>query len=266
MPLFRILGLMLAAPLGLSAVGCSTEPAPPQAKAVADREPAGNVKAHEYEHETADIDFGYGWPAEVAAIPALADILTEESRAAERSNTAGAREMRAESKSGGFPFHQHIFSKHWMVAANTPRLLSLTAEIATYTGGAHGNLGYDTMIWDKANASPIEIGTLFPDSAAFMAATRERFCAALNTERGDRRGEQVDPASEDPFDTCPQYTELAVAPFSSDGQAIDRITFLAEPYVAGPYAEGPYEISVPVTAETLAAVAPPYRAAFAVRE
>jgi hypothetical protein len=41
-----------------------------------------------------------------------------------------------------------------------------------------------------------------------------------------------------------------------------EITFHADPYVAGPYAEGDYDISLPVTAEVIAALKPAYRSSF----
>ena len=67
------------------------------------------------------------------------------------------------------------------------------------------------------------------------------------------------------FGKCPTLKELTLLLGSSTRRRIDRIGLIADPYVAGSYAEGAYEVTLPVTPTILRAVAPRYRAAFAVQ-
>jgi hypothetical protein len=105
---------------------------------------------------------------------------------------------------------------------------------------------------------------MFRSKAALQAALGEGWCAGLKAERTARLGEEASAVmDEDDIFPCPPIAELQIYPASSDGQRFDRIELLAGQYVAGSYAEGIYEVTLPVTAQVLAAVRPQYRAAFA---
>ena len=101
-------------------------------------------------------------------------------------------------------------------------------------------------------------------SVALSAAIRAPFCAALNQQRAEKRGEPVDPKSKQEFDTCIDPAKQTVILGSTDKAHFNRIGILVDPYAAGPYAEGNYEVTLPVTAAVLKAVKPLYRRAFAV--
>jgi hypothetical protein len=68
---------------------------------------------------------------------------------------------------------------------------------------------------------------------------------------------------DDPTFPCRAITELVVVPGSAGKLTFDRIGLLAAPYVAGSYGEGSYEVTLPVTAEMVAALKPEYRGYFA---
>ncbi len=38
------------------------------------------------------------------------------------------------------------YSKEWKVVADLPRYLSLSADMYLYTGGAHGNSAFDSLV------------------------------------------------------------------------------------------------------------------------
>src|SRR3546814_6094893 len=61
--------------------------------------------------------------------------------AAQRDNDAAEKD--------GFPYRKHSNLQTWDRVTSTPRVLSLSAEIGTYAGGAHGMQSFDTLLWDR---------------------------------------------------------------------------------------------------------------------
>lgn len=206
-------------------------------------------------------EFSYTWPAQVSAIPALAARFTAERDtllAEQKTNwDAAIKEFAGEDCAS---CKSLSLSKQWKVVADLPRFLSLSAEIYAYTGGAHGNSGFEALVWDRQAGAGIAPTAMFRSDAALQDALGSAWCKALKTERMKRMGADY---SDDGFFSCPGIADLTVLPGSSNKQAFDRIGLIAAPYVAGSYAEGPYEVTLPVTPAVLAAVKPEYRAVFA---
>lgn len=221
------------------------------------------AQARNTEERTASFEFDYSYPAEAAAIPALAAELEADLAKQRRELAAAAREGRVAAQENGFPFNPYSYSAGWSVVTDLPGWLSLSAGASTYTGGAHPNHWSQALLWDKAAGKSRVATDLFVSKAALAAAIRDPFCKALNRERAARRGEPIDPNSDDMFDQCVDPTASTVILGSSNKQQFDRIGILIAPYEAGPYAEGDYEITVPVTKAVLAAVKPQYRSVFA---
>lgn len=217
----------------------------------------------ETEEETADFDFAYSYPPQAAAIPALAAWFDADRARARAQVAKEAAAFRAESSKDGFPFRKYDSTVAWSVVAETPRLLSLSAETYDYTGGAHGSPGFGALVWDKAAGRRIKPTALFRSEAALQEALGAAFCTRLDEERAKRRGAPVDRGSGDTFDNCPKVSEATLILGSRGRKAIDRVGLLVGPYVAGPYAEGSYDLSFPVTPALLNAVKPEYRDAFA---
>ena len=151
------------------------------------------------------------------------------------------------------------------MVADLPGWLSLSAELSEYSGGAHPNYGYDTMVWDKTRKLPLEPIAFFNSAAELDAVLGEQLCEALNAERAKRRGGPVPEDSDDFFDACVKVDETNLLLGSRRGTHFDRIGIQIAPYLAGPYAEGTYEFTFPVTPELLATVKPEYREAFEAR-
>ena len=234
----RVMGLILLA---------SAVPAAAQTKVVA---------------KTATLDFSYAYPTAAARIAPLRRWL-EADRVRLRTRAAGlAAEDRREAAKSGFPFHQHDASREWKVVTETPRLLSLSGESYSYTGGAHGNTALESLVWDKAKARRVDPRTMFESAAAMQRVLGPGWCAWLKGERRRRLGS--DPGTDDIF-PCPPVSDLIVLLGSTDRRAIDRIGLVAGQYVAGSYAEGMYEMTVPVTPALLAIVRPEWQAAFATK-
>ena len=216
--------------------------------------------AVELQNERAE--FSHTWPAAANAIPKLAARFESEAQTALGEAQAMAAEDQAAARGEGWEFRPHAAEKEWETVADITDWLSLSALIYSYTGGAHPNYGYDSLVWDKRADTARAPLDLFRSAAAFKTALWGRFCDALDAERATRRGEAVDPQSDNAFNTCPEPREVTVLLGSSNTQTFHRIGILIGPYVAGPYAEGSYEFTFPVDSAVIDAVHPDYVEAF----
>lgn len=215
------------------------------------------------EVENALYSFSYAYPAAAGRIPALKAWLDKDA-ADHRSSIAGqARDAREEARKDKTGFIAYDSSTGWAVVTDLPGWLSLSGTEEEFTGGAHPNHGPTALLWNKKAGRKVRALDMF-DVAALSAAIQAPFCAALNKERAERRGEPVAPDSTDPFDECIDPVKEVVILGSADRAHFTRIGILIAPYEAGPYAEGDYDITLKVTPEVLAAVKPAYRSAFAV--
>jgi len=207
--------------------------------------------------------FDYEYPAAAGRIPALKAWLDKDA-ADHRSSIAGqAKDARDEARKDKSTYISYDSSTGWQVVTDLPGWLSLSGTEEEFTGGAHPNHGPTALLWNKKTGRRIEALDLF-DKAALLAAIQAPFCAALNKERAERRGEPVAEGSTDPFDECIDPVKEVVILGSADHAHFTRIGILIAPYEAGPYAEGDYDITLKVTPEVLAAVKPAWRSAFAV--
>lgn len=215
--------------------------------------------------ESSDLyEFDFSYPAEAGRIPPLKSWLDAERDKARKQLIADAREGRAAAKEGGFEYHAYAQSRVWEKVTETPRFLSLSAALYDYSGGAHPNHGYDSLLFDKQAGKRMAPLDLFVSKGAFDAVIQPRFCDLLDKERGKRRGEPV-VRDQGMFDECIKPSEQAVILGSSDGRTFDKVGVLVGPYAAGAYAEGDYEFTLPVTAGLLKAVKAEYRGAFSVK-
>jgi len=209
--------------------------------------------------------FKYAYPAAAGGIPALAAHLDAARDKAKATLIAESNDDRAQAKANDYPYRPHSFGEEWKVVADLPGFLSLSGEFYTFSGGAHGMSGLESLVWDKTAGKALDGVALFASSDALEAALGPKFCAALNKERAKRRQQAVPQGSTDEFDRCVKVSEGTVLVGSSNARTFDRLTIYLGPYVAGPYAEGAYELDFPVDAAVLAAVKPEYRAAFSAK-
>lgn len=230
----------------------ATPPAPAPAKVTF----ADNAKQGEAERK-----FAYDWPAAVSAVPELTARFTAERDELLAEQKADWEDSLREFADGDcLGCMQRDYQKTWDVVANLPRFLSLSAAFYNYSGGAHGNYAWDTLVWDRTAKKAFDPKAMFISPAALQAALGGPWCKALKAERTKRLGADY---SDDGFFQCPPIEDLTVLVGSSDRKSFNRIGLIAAPYVAGSYAEGAYELTFPVTAKVRAAVKPEYRAAFA---
>ncbi len=193
---------------------------------------------------------------EAATQPALLKSLRaaalKDAAAAQRSATRDA----ASAKKTGFPFRKYESISDWTLAADTPRLLALSGLVYSFTGGAHGNTGYTTKIWDKTARRSIAFDALFNDWPRARKLIEPAFCAALAAEQKQRRGGQ---SLGGDFDKCPSLAEQPIMPWADLATRATQFRVLVGPYVAGPYSEGSYLVTVPWPDAVKALVKPGYR-------
>ncbi|MBX9898806.1 MAG: DUF3298 and DUF4163 domain-containing protein [Qipengyuania sp.] len=267
-------GPLFLIPLLLSSGACSsaseieeaTGVEETRAKARAAPAPAATpvAFANDEQRDGGSREFAYRWPAAVSAHPALARLLTEERGRILAREKVEWTDALADSPIDCAPCRGRSFAKQWKVVADTPGYLSLSGEFSSYTGGAHGMYGLESLVWDKARQAAMPGVGLFRSPEALEAALGSKLCAALDAEREKRRGEPVVPSDDDTgFDSCQQVKDATVLIGSSNGGRFDRLGIWFDPYVAGPYAEGAYELDFPVDAAVLKAVKPEYAGAFA---
>lgn len=256
---------LLASALLLSA--CGTRPVPiaqASAEAVSPAtDAAPGLPGSKLVEEKGDLlEFTYGWPLEAAAIPALSGRIEADLARLRAEGLATAREDKA-MRPPDAPFHGHYFQKIWMTHGETPRLLSLAAQVAFFTGGAHGNTIFDSLLWDRTAGRPIATTDLFTDAAAAFAAMNAPYCEALDRARVEKRGAPLPAEGEDWLVGCPELAEQVIVPVDADEDGrFERLRVLIPPYEAGPYVEGTYEVDVPVTPAIRALLKPDYAAAF----
>ncbi|MET0137356.1 MAG: DUF4163 domain-containing protein [Sphingobium sp.] len=217
----------------------------------------------------AGFEFSYKWPAAASAIPPLNDWLRGNGEKLLAENRAQAMADRAEAKKDGYNFPGSSYEEDYATVADTPHMLALLSEGYVYTGGAHGMPINTAILWDKAAQKRVGTGAMI-DLPRFTAASRTRFCAELDKQRAEKRGEPVrhdDPNEISEFNQCVDMAKQLILPVSakgaSGGVALDIVRVVIGPYEAGPYAEGSYVIDLPMTAALLATVKPAYKAAFA---
>ncbi len=256
------------APAVFLLAACSGESEPTQAeKAAAATVPgappsaiedvkAANASASNVKESTDLLEFAYSYPREAAAIPKLADWLDKDRATKRDALAAESRRDQALAEKEGFPYRPHSHLQTWQKITNTPRFLSLSSEVETYMGGAHGMQSFETLMWDRNRAAPIKPLDLFTSGEAFDAAVRDGFCAGIKRAKA-ARGIQS-PEGDTSFDKCPPASAQTVWLGSSDGRYLDRLTIAIAPYEIGPYAEGGYKINVPVNSALVRAVRPEF--------
>lgn len=273
-----ILSLRSAAALApailLLLAACSSEPAQTTAEKAAaasvpgappgavDDVKVANATASEVKESSDLMEFSYAYPLEAAKIPKLAEWLDADRAANRDALIAESRRDRAAAEKGGFPYRPHSHLQSWKRITDTPRFLSLSSEISTYTGGAHGMRTFGTLLWDRNSGkrrSPLD---LFTSGTAFDSAIRDDFCAAITRAKA-AKGIQLSAEGEDSvFAKCPPASAQTVWLGSSDGRHLDRLTIAIAPYEIGAYAEGDYRINVPVTAGLIRALKPEFAGDF----
>ena len=143
--------------LALGLMGCPSPAPTPTPTPTATPTPSPTASASASAHsngarkvseETDDYLFDYAYPKEAGRIPALAALLDgrlERDRAELAQQSAEARK---DARGAGFPYNKYSLATAWKVVADLPGWLSLSGDIESYNGGAHGNQDLLTVAID----------------------------------------------------------------------------------------------------------------------
>ncbi|WP_294121968.1 DUF4163 domain-containing protein [Sphingomonas sp.] len=257
-----------AIPLAILLAACGKPASPDNAKgeatAILIAPPGAKMAAPKpfvFDEKNDLLEFHFAWSAEAAAVPPLVARFKTEMDKNKAELLANAKEDKAYRDKEGYPFNSYSSSIDYKTSGQTPRLLSLSVDLAAYTGGAHGNYGTKGLLWDRLAAKEIALADLFAAPANMDRLLTQPWCDALNKAREEKRGEPAGAGGM--FDDCPKLADISIIPTDTDGNGrFDRLQLVADPYVAGPYAEGDYEIELPVTPELTAAIRSDYRESF----
>lgn len=204
------------------------------------------------------IEFNYSWPAAVERVPPLSRALRARMAGEERQATINARAGRAEAQRGGFEFALHSFETAWRIEGRGARLISLSAETSSFTGGGHAEPGYEVFLWDRAAARAFDVHRLFGRDA--MAALTPRFCAARVAALSAHLGE---PPGDDPQWACPLLAEQTIGP--ADADADGRFDTLRIFISRGYFDTEGYTVDLPLAARDLGRIPALYRGDFEAR-
>ncbi|KQS55295.1 hypothetical protein ASG17_04160 [Brevundimonas sp. Leaf363] len=162
-----------------------------------------------------------------------------------RQFTEGAQADRSEfGDDSGIPAYSKDVDL--TTAAETGKLLSLRQTSYEFTGGAHPNTTYGSVLWDKALKRDVTAATLFR-TGADMSALDRYLCEAINRAKKVRGSDEpVTLGDGDSGFSCPKAaaTAFVLAPSKTPGKA-GGLTFLINPYQVAAYAVGPFEITLP---------------------
>jgi len=206
--------------------------------------PAGAAAPLTFENKTAAAEVNLKLAPELARQPDLHARLYSEGVANLRQFAEGAANERAELGDGeGSQMPPYSREVDWSVGAETGKLLGAWSLQAEYTGGAHGNASFNSVLWDKALKRTIPASMLF--GPGVDDAMNKALCDALTAEKKRRLGDTYMEPGPDSW-TCPKWrdTVFTLAPSNNAGKA-GGLVFLIAPYMAGAYAEGDYRIAVP---------------------
>lgn len=204
--------------------------------------PAEAAAPFVWSQKTKDAEVSLALPALLASQPDLHARLFADGVADLKRFAEGAESDRAEAEEGGAGLAPYSRQIVWSPTAETAKLLSLQKSQTDYTGGAHGGLSFDALIWDKALKRQTPPAGLFRGGAD-LSVLETRLCEALAVEKRARLGDDYAPPGE--AWSCPRLkdTLFVLAPSTLPGK-IGGLTFLFPPYAVGAYAEGAYEATV----------------------
>lgn len=196
-------------------------------------------------------------PANIDTLhPDLASAIRERANRGTEAFIATAQADKQAAAEKGFEFRPHALDVNWIdVGPAEGRLAGYLGTYATYTGGAHPNVGFDVLNWDREAAREIAFTDLFDDAdAARTAITSELKGGLLEAKRERLSGMSVDdeellsawvnPAFEGDAAVFRGFTIAR----SSDETKAGGLIYHFAPYEVGAYAEGIYEVGVPYEA------------------
>jgi Deacetylase PdaC/Protein of unknown function (DUF3298) len=167
--------------------------------------------------------------ADTKAFREITERLQKEAASEKKKFTDEADEFfKTQESAGGW---QEDYS--YSIEYYSPDLISLSGEVYSYTGGAHGNTSYiSSNYWIKdGNALLLNLSDLFVPKSDFIKALSD-YC--INDLRKQNAGWVVNG----------ELKRLKAGDLKMFIVSPRGITFAFAPYAVGPYVEGPYFVTV----------------------
>lgn len=154
----------------------------------------------------------------------------------------GAQADLSEAGGGTTPYEKTIA---YQSGAETARLASLARTDTEFTGGAHPNTSFQSVIWDKSGKKQLGFADLFR-AGANLAPLDKALCDAANAAKQARSPGAERAQADGGTWTCPKAaaTPFVLTPGAVPGKA-GGVTFLIGAYQVGPYSDGAYWIALP---------------------
>ena len=185
--------------------------------------------------------------------PDLAEELRERTNAQTEAFIASAEADKREAREKGFEFRPHSLDVKWAeVGPRQGRLSGYLGTYSSFTGGAHPNVRFDVLNWDRETETFLSVPDLFSDPERAQAQLAEALKAGLLEAKRERlkgtdmdKDEMMETWVEPAFqDNKSVFRNVTFAP-SSDPALAGGLTYHFSPYEVGAYAEGSYTITVP---------------------
>ncbi|WP_084396241.1 DUF3298 and DUF4163 domain-containing protein [Henriciella aquimarina] len=251
----------------LAMTGCGAEqadaPQPPEASSSAKGTDASTDELFDTDPKVAVVNgeqaatIDISLPDDIEELhPALAEEIRKRANRGTEAFIAAAQADKEAAAEKGFEFRPHSLDVNWIeVGPPEGHLAGFLGTYATYTGGAHPNVGFDVLNWDRNGEKVMTFEDFFADvetartkvtialKEGLLEAKRERL-KDTNFNEQDMLESWVNPAF---ADNSGMYQGFTIAR-SSEADKAGGLIYHFAPYEVGAYAEGVYEVGVPYEA------------------
>lgn len=184
--------------------------------------------------------------------PALADEIRKRANSGSEAFIAGAKADREAAEQQGYEFRPHSLDVNWVeTGPREGRLAGFLGTYAAYTGGAHPNVGFDVLNWDRKTNSRIVFEDLFDDAAAARLVISEALKSKLVEAKHERlansgvnENEMIDLWVDPAFDGNPAVFQGFTIARSDEPAKAGGLVYHFAPYEVGAYAEGVYQLGI----------------------
>lgn len=196
------------------------------------------------EETTESAEMSAKLPAELSDMPELAAILGQQA----------GRQIRAFADRAAEVYEQSDRQDQWRkwsleidheVTFENPRLVSVLRRTWFYTGGAHGNVGLDSVIYDRQADSLVGFDDFF-GSVRDGAPVLQTMAEYARNRLIETLGQASDPdwIRDGTAPKRANYEAFTLLP-SSERDKVGGIAIHFGPYAVAPYAAGPQRVTIP---------------------
>ncbi len=268
-------GSYAAAVLLLALAGCKRDDAQQDPAAALPEQPAATVEPADASADLRDVIettpsyvVGISYPPAAAKYPGLAQELTQ------YAGHARAELLKAVGELGNDkPTAPYELSLAFDMLADTPKVVAVSADGSSYTGGAHGQPLVARFVWLPGQHKLLKAEDLIASDKGWKAVSDFAEDKLLEQATVRAQGEDLSPEEQQAQvrnlskmigeGTAPEPANFAqFQPVMDASGRISALRFVFAPYQVGPYSDGTQTVDMPAAA-LLPHVAAEYRELFA---